>query len=143
MCKTGGSGRGIMRSGMENEMAGRMKRFKTWVVGILAFASAHVGTVVLFFFLEMADPMLRQSVIEALGRQPPPPVYDLVVKTLPGHLYWLLLPSVALWWLMRRRGLAARYLVVLAWNVQVFMCVVAVYAYCFYVITLPYIPGLP
>ena len=124
-------------------MAGRMKRFKTWGVEALVFASAHVGTVVLFFFLEMADPMLRLSVADALGRTPPPPVYDFVVKTLPGHLYWLLLPSVVLWWLMRRRGLVARYLVVLAYNVQVFMCVVAAYAYCFYVITLPYVPVLP
>jgi len=116
-----------------------VKNLKENAANVLVFASAHLGTLLLFVFLDLFSPVMRQSLSEVPRF---PPGYEFITVTLPSYLYLLLLPSVLIWWLMRRRDPVVRYLVVMSYNVQVFACSVVVYAFCFYVIGLEYTPVL-
>ncbi len=116
-----------------------MKNFKDNVANSFMFASAHLGTLALFVFLDLFRPLLLYSVSEV----PRFPIgYDFITATLPGYLYLFLLPSTLMWFLMRRRDPVFRYLVVLSYNVQLFSCTAVLYTFCFYVIRLQYTPVL-
>ena len=116
-----------------------MKRYANILGSVFIYLSAHVGTLILFIFLDLFSPLLIHSVVDLAKK---PPGFDFVTSVASSYLYILFIPSVVLWCLLSHHKMSFRYLVILSYNFQLFVIISVIYTFYYYVIRYQYIPLL-
>ena len=109
---------------------------------LLCLLFLHIGNAAFFVFIELFCPVARHAFLERFQPIKLPLGFDFFTDVFPDWLFLLLLPSIGIWYLLRRKRTLIRYFAVFVYNVQVFVVILTIYAFYLCVLSLPYYPLL-